>query len=366
MMKKAVTYSLAVIAAVCGGALSFWAVHESKSKQIDALAERAVCELTLAPGETEVSRAFTLPNAIAVFHIGIRVGKEKERLSVAVHDASGELVCSATLNQTMRYGGGRDIPPGNYIATLRQESGAHGGYVAISDRGLSDRITGWQIYSRVFLGLVVASALWAFFAGRSGNTKIRELSRQVAVMLSMAFLAMFMYLLFHEGGHALAELAFGRFDLASSDFWGIHGSPHSGGKPGIALAPWQQGLISGGGFIGPTLAGWLLYLLWITPAGKRLRHAYPAPSLYYAAVLAMALIPSVITPGLLLGLIDDGDWWGFVTHMPGPSWAIQGIVWISLVPNAWILWRIVPEFLRVAKAHFAAGAATRATERSGH
>ncbi|MBX3178870.1 MAG: hypothetical protein KF886_16060 [Candidatus Hydrogenedentes bacterium] len=365
-MMKPVTYSLAVIAAVCGGGLSFWAVREGESRQIDALAERAVCELKLAPGETEVSRAFTLPNAIEVFHIGVRVVAEDERLSVLVHDTRGELVCSATLNRTTRYGGGRDIPPGNYIATLRQESGAHGGYAVISDRGVVERITGWQVYSRVFLGLVVASALWALFARRSERARNRVLSRQVAMMLSMAFLAMFMYLFFHEGGHALAELAFGRFDLASSDFWGIHGRPHSGGKPGVALAPWQQGLISGGGFIGPTLAGWLLYLLWITPAGRRLRHAYPAPSLYYAAVLAMALIPSVITPGLLLGLIDDGDWWGFVTHMPGPSWAIQGIVWISLFPNAWILWRIVPEFLRVAKAHFAAGAATRATESSGH
>jgi len=346
-MRNFPKYTLVVAAAVCGGALSFWAVHESKSKQVETLAELALCELTLLPGDAVVSKTFSLPGAIEMFHIGIIVTEEDEHLSLEVHDAGGGPVFTATLNRTSRFGGGRDIPAGTFTAILRQQSGTQGGYVAISDRGLPDRITGWQVYSRAFLVLVLGSALWAFLARHSEK---RELSRQVAVVLSMAFLSVFMYLLFHEGGHALVELAFGRFDLARSDFWGIHGSPHSGGTMGPALQPWQQGLISGGGFIGPTLAGWLLYVLWITPVGKRLRLAYPVAGLYYAAVLAIVLIPSVIMPGLLLGLIEDGDWYGFITNMPRPSWLVKGVVWVSLVPNAWILWRIAPEFLRVRKA----------------
>ena len=49
---------------------------------------------------------------------------------------------------------------------------------------------------------------------------------------------------YHEGGHALAQIAFGHFDLARSDFWGIHGHPHSGGGMGPQLKSWQRLLIS--------------------------------------------------------------------------------------------------------------------------
>lgn len=142
---------------------------------------------------------------------------------------------------------------------------------------------------------------------------------------------------------------FGRFDFARSDFWGIHGHPHSGGTSGPALEPWQQAIITGGGPMLPTFAGWAFFLLWISRIGQGLRSNRPIMDLYLSAIVAALIFPSIVVAGCLLGIINDGETQSFISNAPGPMWLVQAILWGVLSVNAVIMWRVVPELWRVWK-----------------
>ena len=69
--------------------------------------------------------------------------------------------------------------------------------------------------------LLVLSGIWAASFWKSTNARQRTSSAIVFHCLLLGFVAIFFYLLCHAGGHALAEISFGRFSLANSDFWGM-------------------------------------------------------------------------------------------------------------------------------------------------
>lgn len=335
--------ALATGTAILFGALAVWAVRTpARLNEEDAL-----CVLKLQPGESDASASFTTSQTIERFYMEMRPGARRESLSISITGSEGLI---ARVNAApARFGCGLNIPPGAYTATLAQGTGNHGGVVVICDKAPTG-ITGWQILSRAWLGLLVLSGLWALLTRRSNNLKRRARSAFVFQQILLGFVLIFLYLLFHEGGHSLAELAFGRYDFARSDFWGIRGSPHSGGKMGPALEPWQQALISGGGPMLPTLAGWVLFVFWASHFGRRLRTARHIVNLYLSTIVAMMVFPFVAVGGCLLGIISDGDWHGFINNVPGPLWLVRTIAWGILVVNGLILWRVVPEFVRAWKA----------------
>jgi hypothetical protein len=163
--------------------------------------------------------------------------------------------------------------------------------------------------------------------------------------LLLGFVLAFVYLLFHEGGHALAQIAFGRFDLARSDFWGIHGHPHSGGKMGASLQPWQQTLISCAGPMLPVFAGFGLFVLWFSPPGRKLRGLRPMANLYFSSIVAILVFSeAVCEPAYLLGFISaEGDLVGYAARNGGPVWLVKVCLWSISLISAVILWRVVPE-----------------------
>lgn len=348
-MKTRLQIALAALGAVAFGALSFWAHYGDREREFRLLEGKALCVLDLPAGTPEVRAAFTTSQTLDQFHVGVRPRGKREFISLAISGSEGT-VCSVTTDGT-RFGCGRAIPPGTYEITLRQETGSDGVWVVVASER-PEFVTGWQIWSRAYLGLLALSAIWALTARKSENLRNRATSVYVFQMLLLGFVVVFLYLLFHEGGHALGEIAFGRYDFARSDFWGIHGTPHSGGKSGPPLEPWQQALISGGGPALPTFAGWAFFLLWGSRLGRRLRNARPVVNLYSSAVAAMLVFPFVAVAGCMLGMIPgDGDWHGFINNVPGPLWLVQGIVLAVFLVNAFILWRVVPEGWRSAKAH---------------
>jgi len=334
---------LVAVTAILGGALALWAVRTPE--RLDE--KGALCVLKLQPGASDTSASFTTSQPVRHFRVGLRPGARRERLSISINGSKG-LICRVNTDAT-RFSCGLDIPAGTYTATLKQEVGSHGGMVVISDKERLG-ITGWQILSRSWLGLLMASGLWALFGRRSGNLRRRIVSVSLFQHLLLGFVLMFLYLLFHEGGHSLTELCFGRYDFAASDFWGIRGTPHSGGTSGPALEPWQQALISGGGPVRPTLAGWALFVVWSSGIGRNLRTGRPTLNLYLCASVAILLFPFIAVGGCLLGIISDGDWNGFINNVPGPLWLVKTIAWGILVVNGLILWRVVPELHRAWKA----------------
>jgi len=349
-MRRFALLALAVSAGLVFGAVSFWATYGDKAREFNVLKENALCVLELPAGAPSASASFTTPQTIDQLHVGVRAGKGRQRISLSVSGSEG-LMCSATTDAT-RFSWTRAIPPGTYEVTLRQEAGGHGALVVVAAEK-PVYVTGWQIWCRAYLGLLVLSAIGACVGRRSRSAKTRARSLHVFQIVLLGFLALFLYLLFHEGGHALGEIAFGRFDLARSDFWGIHGTPHSGGTSGPPLAPWQQAIISGGGPLLPTFVGWGLFVLWSSRFGRKARNARPVVNLYFSAVVAMLVLPFVATAGCLLGIVrDDGDWNGFVGNVPGPPWLVRAILWGTVVVSAFILWRVAPELWRSGKAQY--------------
>jgi len=348
-MKRLAKTVLLVSFAIVFGGLSFWAVRPSAvwiSDEKDAL-----CVLKLPEGEASASATFTTSGPIERFFVAARPGARNEQLALSITGGEGLLVRVA-INRSTRFTCGHSVQilPATYTAVLSQETGTHGGLVVVSDHQDEVGITGWQIWSRVLLGLVLFSGIWAWVARRSRNLRHRAVSSLVFQRLLLAFVLIFLYLLFHEGGHSLGQIAFGRFDLTRSDFWGIHGSPHSGGKPGPVLEPWQQAVISGGGPMFPNLVGWALFLIWLSPIGKRIRIGRPVINMYFSAIVAMSVFPFVAVAGCLLGIISDGDWEGFIGNVPGPLWLVKTLLWAVLLVNAVILWRVIPELIRSWKA----------------
>lgn len=240
------------------------------------------------------------------------------------------------------------IPPGTYRAKLKQESGSQGGRVVIAEKQIG--LTGWQVLSRAYIGLLVISGVWTGVACKSKNRRMRAKSFFRFNSLLLVFVLIFIYLLFHEGGHALGSSLFGRYDLTRSDFWGIHGSPHSGIKASVSVEPWQRAIESFGGPMLPTLMGWALFLLWCSRAGKRMRSRRPMVNLYLSAIVGMSVFPFVAVLGCLVGVISGGDWRGFIENVPGPLWLVKALLWCVLLVNGFILWRVGPELWRLWKA----------------
>ncbi len=336
---------LVVLIAMLFGGFSIWATLPDTvwiSDEKDAL-----CILKLPEGEASASAMFTTTQPVERFFVVARPRARNEQLALSITRDKGILV-RVTINRSTRFSCGHsaDIFPATYTAVLSQEIGTHGGSVVIADHRDEVGITGWQIWSRALLGLVLISGVWAWVARSSRNLRHRAVSSLLFQRLLLVFILIFLYLLFHEGGHSLGEAAFGRYDFARSDFWGIHGSPHSGGKPGPVLDPWQQAVISGGGPMFPNLVGWALFLIWLSPFGKRIRTGRPIINIYFSAIVAMLVFPFVAVAGCLLGIISDGDWRGFIENVPGPLWLVKTLLWAVLLVNAVILWHVIPELIR--------------------
>ncbi len=214
--------------------------------------------------------------------------------------------------------------------------------------------TGWQIWSRTYVLMLLMAGVWVIIARKSDSARRRGVSLYTFQLLLLGFVLILVYLLFHEGGHALAEAYFGRFDLARTDFWGIHGHPHSGGMIGPGLEPWKQRVTSCAGPTLPTLAGFSLFLLWISSFGRNLRSSRPVLNLYFTAIIAVLVLPdTLLIPLYLLGLLSaEGDPIGFVSSTGGPVWFFRGLLLAVSLIGAIVLWKVVPEIRRESKAQF--------------
>jgi hypothetical protein len=342
-MKKLSTTLLVVSFSVLFGGLSFWAVCPNETREFACLEQKALCILELRAGIPSTCASLTISQPTEELHAGLRPRQHGERFSLSISGNEGS-ICSATTDAT-RFGWKHQFPPGTYQVTLSQEVGNHGALVVVaSEKPIY--VTGWQIWSGAYLGLLALSAVCAAMGHKSRNQRVRTMSLCLFQIIPLGFVLIFLYLFFHEGGHALGEIAFGHYDFARSDFWGIHGTPHSAGTSGPPLQPWQQAVISGGGPIFPTLAGWAIFLLVRSRFGRNLRNSGPIINLYLSAAIAILVIPWIAVAGCLLGIVTDGDWHGFITNVPGPLWLIKGILWGILVVNAIILRQVVPDLWR--------------------
>ncbi len=331
------------------GVLLFWAVgyvgHRNEVRAIRELARDALCVVELERGTDNVSNSFVVSATLERFHVRACSLSGRERLSLSIDDGKNPLF-RGTVQGSTRFSIGT-IQPGTYKVALSQPKGARGAIVVITDKEpVATGMTGWQVLSRAYLGLLVGCAIWVLVSRHSANRYRRVLSVRVLQYLFLGFLTIFLYLLFHEGGHALAQIAFGRYDLSRSDFWGIHGSPHSGGGSGPALEPWKHHLITAGAVILPTLVAIALFVFWRQWLRRR---NCPVVRLSITVLIAMFILPYIAALGCLLRIVRDTHLDAFISLLPGPRWLELLMAWGVLIGCVMMLWQVAPEIVRIVK-----------------
>lgn len=300
--------AIGVAAATLTGAVAF---QLSRSGPLLSTTTReALGVLELPAGASQAQADVVVPAAIERFHVSAWGRGDGVTLTL---DAGAFGSYRGPIRGGTRFMLGQGIPPGTYMAELTGPPGHGPVTVVIADRWVG--VTGWQILVAVMLaGLVVAGVVTS--AIRKPNSRLRAQAAHVFRVLSVAAVALFVYLLCHEGGHALAALAFGKFDLAGSDFWGLHGNPHSGLRGDVAVASWQQSVVAIAGPLLPNLVGWVLFVAWRSPRVWRRREGSPTLDLFWSGVTALLLFPAVALLGYALDLVSDSDWQGFSGNVP--------------------------------------------------
>lgn len=347
-MKPLIRKIFFVFIAILGGAFSFWMVQKGTIWPIKT--KNALCVLELKQGVPKISVPFTTTEKLNRFFIAARPRAGGERLSLAITGDKNFLCSFSDINKPMSFSfSPGEIPQGTYTATLNQETGSHGGRAIIGKAEVG--ITGWQILSRVLVCLFIIIGLLLIIVRKSSHPRLYAAVFFHFNILLLPLVMIFLYLLFHEGGHALGAALFTKVDWAHSDFWGIHGGPHTGIKTGAQVKPWHLAVISFAGPMMPNFIGWALFLIWRSKFNSQILSRHPLLNIYLTAVIFMSLFPFVAVIGYLSGVITDGDWQGFIKNVPGPLWLAKSFVCGVLLVNFFILWRIVPHFWRALKQY---------------
>ena len=197
------------------------------------------------------------------FEVRTRLRGEAENLRLDLERRDGHQVLGfmPIRKGAARFWCGRDVR-GVYTVRVR-ETGVVGMYGI--EIGIDAGMTPWQIFLIVLASLfvltgVVSAWLGHRFRGEAGSGQAAAW-RLAFLASGVALFVLFVYLLLHEGGHALASIAFDNFDIRRSDFFGLRGSPHSGVRGAGGLAGWQKAVQSIAGPLLPIVAGYILYAL---------------------------------------------------------------------------------------------------------
>lgn len=339
-MRRWLTRVLVIAVAVsCGlGARSL--VRSQRTFFLKPEAKGVLCflETTGVPGQFLAS--FTSAHTVDRFYVYVRVVGEGPAYSLSLEGDGMTYLTKRPSRKDTSFTCGRNAPPGTYTLTVEQERGSSGVLVCVADRPVG--LSGWQVLSRIFIGALLLAALWAGWSLRHRGTRQRATAIYVFKRLGTAVAFLALYLLLHEGGHALAALSFGRYDLATSDFWGWRGNPHSGLRPEVNVEPWQQAVESFAGPMLPILAAWILFGWWRSGMGRRVRTAHGLADFLSSSIVAGFLLTSIVLPGYALNLVTDSDWRGFIDNVPGPAWLARFFVLVAFVVSAMLFAKVMP------------------------
>ena len=227
---------------------------------------------------------------------------------------------------------GGELPPGEYLIRVH-EANVVGNYLI--EVGSISAVTWWQRLLLVLASSVIVGAvlcLTHLFRRKAGPASPAvQMGRAILLRMSIVLCAIFIYLLLHEGAHALASTCFGSFDWSRADFFGLTGAPHSGIRPDVDLKAWQTAIQSIVGPLLPILVGWVLFVAWRSARGKRIRSNRVVSDYFFSFTVCVQLISSL---GLLIpmaGLRRDGDYAGFIGNVPIASWQANTILLLIVV-----------------------------------
>jgi hypothetical protein len=182
------------------------------------------------------------------------------------------------------------------------------------------------------------------------------------------FLATFWlaYPMAHEAGHVVALWSFDAWQPGGTSLSPLGGqTPHVAGNPSAHLAPWQIALTAIAGGLLPTLLGYFLFALWVSPFGRRCRTQRLGVDLGWSMLTAMLVFPQAVpAPMLFPNTVHDRDYSIFIQNAGLPLWlansALGVVALFNLVVVAWVLKHV---FVRIRAAR-KANRAVQQTETS--
>lgn len=247
-----------------------------------------------------------------------------------------------------RFWCGRDLPAGRYTLRVREQrvTGAYRLEVARPPR------VSFHLRTMILLGFM--ALLSAFLWLRSVKTRQTGIRKSGTMHWVFAFggsgiCALLVYLVFHEGGHALVALLLGTLDLGHSDPFGLSGRPHISYREGMVLTDWQVLVRAAAGPLLPTFVGFISFALWRSRWGRAVRVDHQAGDVFW----------SLLTFGLLMGqvgmllpvmrLAHDGDYDTMIRDGPVPGWMIDGTFLLLGIVALALVYRIVRDMVRLVR-----------------
>lgn len=347
--RRVVTWGAAVLAAGVTWAVLFVPVGTPRPL--------AHIEATLGPSPQSGIRVanFELTQSRPELGISLSTDLRGRGVTVGLDDANGKLLCNAGWysgkdRRVFGFSPPNGFAPGRYRLRV-MENQALGRYAVevLPARpkgiGMSRFVALMGAWLLVIGGLFVRSRILA----RRGRVQPQSavLKRAAQWVLTGVVVAI-AYVLAHEAGHALAMTAFGLgVDFSRSDFLGLHGQPGvmAGSTSREHLAAWQDATISLAGDALPTALAYLLFALWISGPGKRLRSRWRLVDEIWSWLVGAFLFAHFGWVLAATGLVADADYMGLIRSV-GDARALANVAIVAVgVVNAMIIY-IVARHLR--------------------
>ena len=297
-------------------------------------------------------RNFEVENAIPRFRVQTNLRGSAADLRIDLERENGfQFLHGWPIKKGLsRFSCGKDVAAGFYTIRVREDNVTGKYSIEIGGRA---GITRWQKFLMLLVSIFALSGalnLWRRHRSRVGRP-IPALagSRSVFLATGIALFVVLFYLLLHEGGHALAAISFGSFDLSRSDFFGLYGNPHCGFNPKVQLANWQKAIRFIAGPLLPTLVGYILFAFWRTKWGTGLRGKSAIVDLFWSVTIFTIFFSHL---GLLIPITrlgSDSDYSGFINHIPFARWQADALLLIVALINVYLLFRIVRHLVHLVK-----------------
>jgi len=356
--RRVATWGGAVLAAGAALAVVFAPVDTPKPL--------AHLEVSLGPSPHSGTRmaGFELTQSRPELAITLSTDLQGTGLAVGVSDAQGNLLCNAQWysgKERRRFGFSppNGFPPGRYGLCV-VENQALGRYTVevLPSRPRDTMMPRFIALVGALLLVIGGLSARSWLRARRGHAQPQSIMLKRAAQWAVAGLAVgSAYVLAHEGGHALAMVAFGLgVDFSRSDFLGLHGQPGvmGGSTPRDLLAPWQNATISMAGAALPTILAYVLFGLWISGPGKRLRSRSALADEIWSWLVGAFLFAHFGWVLAATGLVSDADYAGLMSSIGEWRTAANVIIVAVGVINAVIIYivarHLVDHFRRLRPA----------------
>ncbi len=303
--------------------------------------------------------SFEFKHFVPLLTVTTELDSRSGTVEMALLDSSGNpLVSHWRLTKGRNHSSfsvGKGFPAGKYTLQFR-ETGFPGAYTVRIFGDQQPLSAAGRLCLLAALALVVTAPLHGYArisarrarargAGAPDAWREPRWARMVLLGACLLIVGLPLATLAHEGGHALAQAAFGGWDPSHSNLLGLVGEASSQGR--AYLTGWKRAVVSIAGPALPNILAYLSFALWVSPPGRRIRSRRRTLDALWSTQTLILLFGQLGMLLALAGLMTDSDYSNFV--QPLGSWepvADVSLIAVALI-NATLIWVIGRRLLRL-------------------